>query len=1097
MSTISLDEILLLESDRLTDEDDGGGRLTGNVVQSGRANNLFPDISSLDRVYGRVSLRKAYPAVRSPNTGVYYGAHLAIVEPPEDPTVHVALFDTGSWTDRRVDAQNRVESYVVLGPEMRGYLLGTQFEGQRQITIAQRPDAPMPEIGTTLALDYESGSTRVTQYIRVTDIDHIEAEYEDSRGVYFLRRVTMEISEPLRADFPGYRPSRTRVTGDETTVRETVVADAARYYGITPLAAAAQPEDLNVECARIFTPLVPATRAENPLTDEDAAAGVNITVESGGEPFGFQDVAQTGEVQIELQNRAFNYVYSCVPRPAPGTLTVQYRSQGRWYSLQDDGEGRMEGTGSGSVDYSTGTVQVTLAELPDVPSSILYAWGAGEMVYHDRAGDDSDLDDTRIRVHADKPLLPGTVAVRWLVDGLEKTATDDGEGQLTGDASGAIYYPTGLAILEPDLAMTPDYDSVIEVEGDEAPSEAIETSPSVDSNGVATIEIGEGVMPGSLSMEYEIEWSEERTTYGSPGTRWGHDPAGEEDTAARAGQRTRRVRDDGQGSLIGTQGNIDYSTGTVTFTAVKDEYWESISRRRYRPTNEVRLKGRDRTTRERLASGVHVRWFPPGVTGSTVTEQVEAPAVQGNVLGLRREQIIPGSLRFRWRGATYEDRDGDLVKDPDSSGFGVTAGAVRYDTGDIELTRWDSGSSGLTIDRMVTAVGAVATNDLQFRVPGAPLVQQSLIVTATTTTGQTLTIEGDNNGVLTDDGPGRVDGLVDWETGVVSIQFGEWDGDEFRMLEDDDPDSEPLTLVIPGGVRYSAVVFSSIPLDPDILGLDPIRLPADGRVPFIRPGNVAVIHNTQTTDLGTGDTTTDLGRPRLSYAHVFDSTGERVPDEQLEVDLEAGTVRVADATGFTAPFHAEHRIEDMRLVSEAQITGMVSFASPLTHEFPAESSYLSTALLYGDLQGAVGVAWDQQTWTGVWSDEQIGDAASGTFNQTDYPITTTNEGAIQERWRLEFTQTNAVNVIGEYTGQILTNASIDEVIDPTNPTTESGAPYFTIDPAGWGGGWSTGNVLRFNTRAANRPVWIARTVLASDERTESDSFRIQTRGDAN
>lgn len=1096
MSTISLDEILLLESDRLTDEDDGGGRMTGNVVESGLANNLFPDISSLDRVYGRINLRKGYPAVRSPNTDVYYGAHIAVVEPPEDPTVHVSMFDTGSWTDRRIDAQDRVESYVVQGPEARMYLLGTQFEGQRQIAVLQRQDAPVPEIGTTLVLlDAEHGNT---QYIRITDVDHELVTYEDGQGTFTRRRVTMETSEPLRHDFAGYAPSRTRNSGDAVTVNETVVADAARYYSITPLSAPAEPGDLQAQCERVFTPLVPATRAENPLTDEDAAAGVNITVESGGEPFEFQDVAQTGEVQIELQNRAFNYVYSCVPRPAPGTVTVQYRSQGRWYSLQDDGEGRMEGTGSGSVDYSTGTVQVTLAELPDVPSSILYAWGAGELVYHDRAGDDSDLDDTRIRVDADKPLLPGTVTVRWLVDGLEKTATDDGEGQLTGDASGAIYYPTGLAILEPDLAMTPDYDSVIEVEGDEAPSEAIETSPSVDSDGVATIEIGEGVMPGSLSMEYEIEWSEERTTYGNPGVVWGGRPSGEEDTAVRSGQRTRRVRDDGQGSLIGAQGNIDYSTGTVTFTAVKEESWESISRRRAGPSGEVVAKGRDRTTRERLASGVQVRWFPPGVTGSTVTEQVEAPAVQGNVLGLRREQVIPGSLRFRWRGATYEDRDGDLVKDPDSSGFGVTAGTVRYDTGDIELTRWDSGSSGLTIDRMVTAVGAVATNDLQFRVPGAPLVQQSLIVTATTTTGQTLTIEGDNNGVLTDDGPGRVDGLVDWETGVVSIQFGEWDGDEFSMLEDDDdPDSEPLTLVIPGGVRFSAVVYSSIPLDPDILGLDPIRLPSDGRVPFVRPGDVAVIHHTETTDLGDGDTATDLGRGRLSYAHVYDENGDQVPDDQLEKDLDAGTVRVADATGFTAPFHCEHRIEDMRLVSEAQITGVVSFASPLTHAFPAGASYLSTALLYGDLQASASVAFDQQTWTGEWADDQIGDSASGTYNQTDHPIEVTNEGAIQERWRLEFTQTDAVNVIGEYTGQILTNVSIDEVIAPTNPTTESGAPYFEIDPAGWGGGWSTGNVLRFNTRATNRPVWIARTVLASDDRTESDSFRIQTRGDAN
>ena len=507
---------------------------------------------------------------------------------------------------------------------------------------------------------------------------------------------------------------------------------------------------------------------------------------------------------------------------------------------------------------------------------------------------------------------------------------------------------------------------------------------------------------------------------------------------------------------------------------------------------------RTKTKFERLIGPVTARWFPPGVTGDTVTEQVEAPAVRGNLLGLVREFIVPGSVRFRWRGATYEDRDGDLVINPDpSTGFGAAAGTIDYRTGDVTLTRWEHGSGGLEVQRMVTGTGEIVTNLISFRIPGAPLRNQSLIVNATALDGEALTIQGDANGVLSDSA-GRSRGRVDWETGAVDLEFGRWVNGEWESTEDAaDPDAEPHTMVVPGTVRYSAVVFSSIPLDPEILGLDPIRLPADGRVPFVRSGNVAIIHHTDTTDLGDGAETTDLGRERLSYAHVYDAEGERVPDDRLEVDLDAGTVRVADATGFTSPFHCEHRIEDMRLVSEAQITGVVSLASPLSHQFPAEESYLSTALLYGDLQGAVGVAWDQQTWTGEWADEQIGDSASGTYNQTDYPITTTNEGAIQERWRLEFTQTNAVNVIGEYTGQILSNVSIDEVIAPTNPTTESGAPYFEIDPAGWGGGWSTGNVLRFNTRAANRPVWIARTVLASDERTESDSFRLQTRGDAN
>ena len=47
--TINADQVKLFESERLTDETDGGGRATGNEVEDGQINNLFNDISRLDR----------------------------------------------------------------------------------------------------------------------------------------------------------------------------------------------------------------------------------------------------------------------------------------------------------------------------------------------------------------------------------------------------------------------------------------------------------------------------------------------------------------------------------------------------------------------------------------------------------------------------------------------------------------------------------------------------------------------------------------------------------------------------------------------------------------------------------------------------------------------------------------------------------------------------------------------------------------------------------------------------------------------------------------------------------------------------------------
>ena len=55
---IETNNLVLYKSERLTDTPDGGGKYSGQVVVDGESNNLFPDVSELDRTMGRVSLRK-------------------------------------------------------------------------------------------------------------------------------------------------------------------------------------------------------------------------------------------------------------------------------------------------------------------------------------------------------------------------------------------------------------------------------------------------------------------------------------------------------------------------------------------------------------------------------------------------------------------------------------------------------------------------------------------------------------------------------------------------------------------------------------------------------------------------------------------------------------------------------------------------------------------------------------------------------------------------------------------------------------------------------------------------------------------------------
>ena len=56
--------------------------------------------------------------------------------------------------------------------------------------------------------------------------------------------------------------------------------------------------------------------------------------------------------------------------------------------------------------------------------------------------------------------------------------------------------------------------------------------------------------------------------------------------------------------------------------------------------------------------------------------------------------------------------------------------------------------------------------------------------------------------------------------------------------------------VYPGSLRYNAVSYAYLPLDAELVGVDPVRLPADGRVPIFRDGDVIVVAHEQISAVG-------------------------------------------------------------------------------------------------------------------------------------------------------------------------------------------------------------------------------------------------------
>lgn len=276
-----------------------------------------------------------------------------------------------------------------------------------------------------------------------------------------------------------------------------------------------------------------------------------------------------------------------------------------------------------------------------------------------------------------------------------------------------------------------------------------------------------------------------------------------------------------------------------------------------------------------------------------------------------------------------------------------------------------------------------------------------------------------------------------------------------------------------------------------------------GRIGVFGANDIVLLHHTTSTApaAAANGGTVNVGRTNLARLEVIGSDGTvharfdaRAPAPAgvgCTADLAAGTVTFSDVSGFAQPVTVRHRIEELNRVTEVGLTTL-ALSRPLGREFPAGAK-VSSLLRFGDLQGRVEGAFAQTAWTGVWSNSVIGGTPLADFNDTVYPITCLNAGAINERWALIFTNTTTFRCVGEGVGEVATG-NVGADFAPINPST--GQPYFTIPSAGWGLGWAAGNVLRFNTRGANASAWALRSVQPS-EPAGDDKVVVEFRGYAN
>lgn len=160
---------------------------------------------------------------------------------------------------------------------------------------------------------------------------------------------------------------------------------------------------------------------------------------------------QSYAVPVTQNNQSTNWTGVLVPTPAPGSLSISYMSQGKFYELKDDGSGQLKGSsssfGSGRINYETGSWLLTTGALPDVDTPILLLWGTPIVTFIrsnlgvEKAAFKFDLSQLGI--------APG-VTVTWLLEGEPKTAISNAQGKFTGDATGDINYALGTGKIIPN-----------------------------------------------------------------------------------------------------------------------------------------------------------------------------------------------------------------------------------------------------------------------------------------------------------------------------------------------------------------------------------------------------------------------------------------------------------------------------------------------------------------------------------------------------------------------------------------------------------------------------------------------------------------------
>ena len=247
-------------SQRMTDFADGGGLMSTTTIVDGVDNNLFDDITDLQRLFGHLSLRKVYGAVLSNNADTYISAHALVDVPPTDAATGCFAFATGGLTTERAAALSALSAWYVI-PGTDPWPVNAP-SGTTTVNLTVGPSIAAGAIPTVgMALGMSQGGTLDANDIERVQVLTVGAELTNGITGDKYRQCTVSAATTRTygtGDFGGGNASSARAVGGvsltETRPYGVATAPGATSAGTTIVLDSITTAILGVGTPRVLRP---------------------------------------------------------------------------------------------------------------------------------------------------------------------------------------------------------------------------------------------------------------------------------------------------------------------------------------------------------------------------------------------------------------------------------------------------------------------------------------------------------------------------------------------------------------------------------------------------------------------------------------------------------------------------------------------------------------------------------------------------------------------------------------------------------------------------------------------------------------------------